>query len=126
MIYKLEDGGRLASGFTHEKNDCAVRTLAIATGVDYGVAHAMLKEKGRRDGKPTYGFATFIKEHIPVTECKTRQQIKSTIGTFIKNKNKGTYIVGIRHHVFAVIDGIIHDSWEPKLGCHVKTYWKLK
>src|SRR3977135_359688 len=47
------DGGRDQEGFTNEWNDCAVRALALSTGVGYTKAHDLLKAEGRRDRKGT-------------------------------------------------------------------------
>ncbi len=53
------DGGKVAAGFEHEYNDCAVRALAVSTGISYGDAHDMLRE--RPSGSETYNTVSGIR-----------------------------------------------------------------
>ena len=122
------DGGRDASGFTFEKNDCCVRALSIALGIEYATAHKQLKDFGRQDSKSTYNFVGFMQKHIPSLEFEHRtvnQSLGWSIKSFLKYHPTGTFILRIRHHVFAVINGIAYDTWNPKQGSHIMGYWKL-
>lgn len=128
-MYKITDGGKAAAGFHNEYNDCAVRAVAIACELPYADAHKKLKAHGRKDGKTTYGFVAFVDKKIK-TEKKLKPAKKKaslgTLATFIKTNPKGTFIACKRGHAFAVIDGIVHDSFKVKPGSHVKMAWKIK
>lgn len=41
-----------------EKNDCAVKAVAIATKTDYATVHALFKKLGRKSRQGTYAFIT--------------------------------------------------------------------
>ena len=47
-----------ASSDMDERNDCAVRAVAVATGVSYQTAHAALRVQGRKDRDGTYPCET--------------------------------------------------------------------
>src|SRR6266576_7334480 len=49
----VTDGGMAQEGFLNEYNDCAVRALALSTGITYRKAHTFLAVEGRRDRKGT-------------------------------------------------------------------------
>jgi hypothetical protein len=128
-MYNITDGGKTKDGFHHEHNDCAVRAVAIACEIPYKEAHAKLKAHGRKDRGTTYNFVGFVAKKI-----KTQKKLKPTKGkaslgtlaTFLKNNPKGTYIACKRGHAFAVVDGVVNDSWKVKMGSHIKFAWKVK
>lgn len=125
--FKESDGGRVASGFGFERNDCVVRAIAHAYEIPYAEAHAKMKALGREDKKPTYymrdkmknGFE--FKHHMNFDGKRT-----ITLKTFLKRKYKGNYIIRIRGHALAVIDGVLVDSGIPRLGSHIVDIWHVK
>jgi hypothetical protein len=48
-----------------------------------------------------------------------------TLKRFLRTYNKGTYIISINRHAFAVIDGIVNDIHEVRLGSHIREYWEF-
>ena len=90
--------------------------LSILTGRKYPKVHALLKELGRVDGGGTYieqwlGAVPFLgktlrtRVHNPRKDNGGRYTLKS-IG---KGYPKGKYLVRVRGHVLAMINGEIHD-----------------
>ena len=104
------DGGKTAEGFTHEWNDCGVRSLAIGANISYATAHDLLKREGRRDRKGTklpWLTAALQKAGVgfsPVTE------IGCTLVDFLRRNRTGRFIVITNRHGLAVIDGVVHDA----------------
>ena len=120
-----------------EKNDCVVRSIAAATGVSYRTAHAFCKEEmGREDKKGTNNMllsTTFLKAQddglklenkefevygLKKAEVKNRYKLKGeiidrkkTVKSFIKDHQKGTYIVTVSKHAFVVKDGNLIDNF---------------
>ena len=125
--YKESDGGRTASGFGYEHNDCVVRALAHAYEIPYAEAHAKMKALGRKDRKPTYYMRDKINEgfkfklHINFDNKK-----KITLKTFLKKNYKGNYLIRIRGHALAINDGVLVDSYLPRLGSHILDIWYVK
>jgi hypothetical protein len=126
--FKYTDGGREADGFSHEKKDCTVRTLATICEMPYSTAHAILKEAGRLDkGKfpirrlLEYGIADYI-----FTPVSLPVRVPCTVNQVCKRFTKGSYIIRIRKHVFALIDGTQYDEWENGKKKRVINIWKVR
>ena len=132
------DGGMEAEGFAKiEVNnvDCAVRAIAIAAGMEYPEAHKMLKKAGRRDDN-VFRTAEFMKHKRRINGYKVTK-VESTlielecyfVSDFVKQYNKGRYLVRYPGHVFAVIDGVLIDSaptFRHFIGEYVSHAWKFQ
>lgn len=134
MKVVITDGGRKAAGFTGKaRGDCVARAIAIVTGKPYrevydrlaegNVTQRASKRTGRKtrsasDGinvkrkwcqdymrelgfvwTPTMGIGTGCKVHLKASELP-----------------KGRLIVSLSKHWTAVIDGTIHDVYNPDRG----------
>jgi hypothetical protein len=123
------DGGRLSSGFAHEKKDCTVRSFAVAVDVPYPVAHDVAKRSGRPDKKGWWpekilrvaqqdGLVEFVP--VPVGARSVQQYSRMhgfitrikypTLTDVARRYKKGRYILSTRNHATALIDGQIHDT----------------
>ena len=126
MNHIFTDGGRSAAGFSEEKNDCVVRSYAIATGLEYKEAYRLLEIWGRKQntGVMLIHFIASEKNFFPhiFTDCKRKNL---TVGRFIKENPNGKYIVAIKGHAFAVIDGIVHDMCGIFPKCKIKFFIQI-
>lgn len=143
--FKYDDGGRSAAGYKGSAGDCVCRSIAIATQQPYQTVYDALKEaaqherpRGRtragnprrkssvRDGvrrptirrymdslgwtwTPTMGIGTGCMVHLKKVELPP-----------------GRLVVSVSKHLVAVIDGVIHDTYDPSregTRC-VYGYWK--
>ena len=118
-----------------ETKDCTVRALANAAGIPYDLAHAHMKAKGRphREGMAVtqahsgfisyglqclgiYGKTATAKALRSLTiEGKTHTKPGMTLLRACKLYPKGSYVILIRGHATALIDGQIVDS-HPQSG----------
>lgn len=120
---KVTDCGRKESGL-NEKNDCTVRAVAAALRTDYSTAHAMLAEAGRKPRRgirfrePRVKSLGFVA--LPEYSCKTWKTVVKELPA------TGSFIVRVRHHVFAVVDGVVHDTAAIKEGKHVRMVYGLQ
>jgi hypothetical protein len=142
MDWVFNDGGRAAAGFKGTAGDCVCRALAIATQRPYGEVHEELfteigwspGSRGRRDEDglicpradnerellrqyltnrgwlwtPTMRIGSGCKVHLRAGELPS-----------------GRLIVSVSRHLTAVIDGVIHDTYDCSRGgarC-VYGYW---
>lgn len=127
MKVTINDGGRAATGFKGNAGDCACRAVAIATGLDYqkvyddlnfwaskersgrrkrgksnartGVHHATMRRYMQALGwewHPTMGIGTGCKVHLRTNELPS-----------------GRLVVSLSKHYAAVIDGVVHDTFDP-------------
>lgn len=119
-----------------EKNDCFVRAVAAATGVDYDTSHSFVKDQfGRKSKKGTenimiktqmmkfeeegmkIGDKEFKVTVLPKKKITNQYKLygeivdrKKTVKSFIKSNPKGTFIVGVSKHAFTVKDGVLIDN----------------
>lgn len=125
--FVYDDGGRSDAGFVGNAGDCVVRSIAIAAQLPYKqVYDAMcdyhatyqLSGSGRhsaRNGIDTTrkGFSDYMRS-IGFT-WKATMQIGSGCTTHLKSDElpAGRIIVKLSKHLCAVIDGVIHDTYDP-------------
>ena len=134
-----DDGGRQAAGYSGSTGDCVTRAIAIATGLPYQQVYDGLNRheatKSRRTTTRKGHARTGVHKDI-TREYLTRLGWHWTptmgIGTGCRvhlragELPKGRLIVSVSRHLVAVIDGIIHDTFDPsRRGTRcVYGYWK--
>lgn len=129
------DGGRKSAGIK-DRNDCTVRALALATGTSYEEAHSALAEDDRQIGKGhdfkgwLYRLAWQGKNYHGfifdwVAFKAERGNSRMTRERFCREYPTGTYILREAKHVFAVIDGVAHDTAKSYDGRCVYGAWKV-
>lgn len=129
---------RLDCYSSDDKNDCTVRTLSKITGMGYQAAHDVLSFYGR---KPNEGFVwqnlmrELQKEFVEVYDKYSNQNLVQiwqgkylpkrlqyrktyTVSQALKKFNKGKFAFLVHGHVFAVLDGVVHDTFRS--GKHMK------
>lgn len=107
--------------------DCAVRAVSKALGTDWETAYTMLALKGFEMSDMPNSNAVinavlmdkgFEKDIIPNT-CPACY----TVAQFAEEHPDGVYVLGTGTHVVAVVDGVIHDSWNSSNEYPIY-YWK--
>jgi len=119
----------------NEKNDCFVRTLAVASGSTYETAHSFCKDNfGREDKKGTsnlnivaqmleyadngleIGGKKLDVDILPKSRIKNTYKLygelierQKTIASFIKDNPSGIFMVMVAGHALAIIDGEVYD-----------------
>ena len=93
--------------------DCMVRSISTAFNRDYLETRHVLNKAKKELGYDDYTEHNFIFDFLKNYE---RLLFKSTSGEprlkladFAKEYPAGTYVVKVRHHVVAVVDGYILD-----------------
>jgi hypothetical protein len=138
----FDDGGRAAAGFKGAAGDCVARSVAIASGRPYGEVYTNLAtiEGGRiKRGKQRAASARngvgvrreaykrFMRELG--FEWTPTMQIGSGCKVHLRADElpNGRLVVHTSRHSTAVIDGVIHDTYDPSRGGNrcVYGYWKL-
>lgn len=124
-----------------ESRDCTVRALSNSTGLHYGNAHAILKKHGRSDKRG----CTYKVWHDAYTEAGVSlmgvygtthsartlargvsvvAQDGITLGRILPKLASGSYIVIIRGHALAVVDGAIIDTNSNRINSRVIAVYK--
>lgn len=126
-----------------ESSDCVVRAIASASGMEYDKSHSFVsKVFGRKPKKGTFGFAMGMDRLsnenkrinrkkvtiIPKSNLKTNGgKSKMTVGTFIKEYNKGSYVLTVIGHAFTIKDGVVIGNYSDstKKRKIVHGAWKI-
>lgn len=131
MLHVYNDGGRAASGFKGKAGDCVCRSVAIVTGQPYQEVYERLaketgsqratKRKGKRAASAREGINTkrkWFRDYM--MELGLRWVPCMKIGTGCKvhladgELPNGRLIVSLSRHYTAVIDGTVHDTFDPQ------------
>lgn len=129
MTLRIGSSGRPKGA---DKNDCQVRAMATARSMPYRAAWELLyalqgehrwcsfclveclKAGDRRVG--------FVRE---LSFPAKRGQRRMTGAQFCKRYPKGRYILRLSHHVVAVVDGEMFDTWDSSRKCVYKA-WEVR
>ncbi len=141
----FDDGGRAAAGFKGMAGDCVCRSIAIATGLPYREVYDRLaKETGaqraskrtpKRSASANNGINTtrkWFKDYMAELGFEWVPTMKVGTGCKVHLKDgelpMGRLVVVVSRHYTAVIDGVIHDTYNPSRDATrcVYGYWKLK
>ena len=132
MGFVYDDGGRAADGFKGRAGDCVCRSIAIATGKPYQEVYDDLnrlaqsertgKRKKRkssaRDGVYTRTtrryLASFGWEWVPTMRIGSGCKVHLDADEL----PPGRLIVKVSRHVTAMINGVIHDTHDPRRDMH--------
>lgn len=130
MDFIYNDGGRAAAGYKGNAGDCVVRSIAIATGKSYQEVYDGINAlaKNERKGKRKRGKSS---ARTGVYKNTTRKYLFSLGWKYVPTMKIGTgckvhlckaelpagrLIVQVSKHMTAVIDGVIHDTYDPSRG----------
>lgn len=100
---------------------------------DYETAHFLLEQAGRkfRSGFNFEVLANYLNSEGLLKTNKLEFSwsglgvLKMTPTKFCQKYNTGKYVVRIDRHVFAVINGVVFDSWKFRPGTRVYTAWEF-
>jgi hypothetical protein len=145
MNFVQNDGGRSEAGYKGYAGDCVCRSICIATGKPYKEVYSFLaemnsKQKGRNGKKRPKTAAKGISVNKKwfkdyMKELGFEWVITMRIGDGCKVHlceeelpKEGTLIVRLSKHYSTVIDGVIHDTYDPSREGRrcVYGYWRLK
>jgi hypothetical protein len=142
-IWVFYDGGRAAAGFKGQSGDCICRAIAIATRRPYEQVYAELTAIGWTSWRTYWRDDDGL--YVPGGEARRRQRAyieqlgwkwtpTMRIGSGCKVHLRadelpaGRLIVSVSGHLVAVVDGVIHDTYDCSRGgtrC-VYGYWQAK
>lgn len=128
MKFQHNDGGRHAGGYKGLTGDCVTRSIAIATGKPYQQVYDDLNALGKQEraGKRKRGKssarngvhkATIRKYLASIGWTWTpTMQVGSGCKTHLVDSElpTGRLIVQVSKHLTTVIDGVIHDTFDPQ------------
>ena len=136
MKFIYNDGGRAEAGFKGKTGDCCCRAIAIATGMPYKQAYALINEYAKRErvGTRKRGVSNARTGVYNSTLKKimtdlgwswvATMQIGSGCRVHLREDElpKGRIIARVARHFCAVIDGVLHDTWDSQQDGDVCVY----
>lgn len=128
MQFIYNDGGRSDAGFKGKTGDCVCRSIAIATGKPYQEVYDALNElakserTGRRKRKKSSAREGVYRHTYDryLESLGWRFTPTMLIGSGCKihlhdgELPPGRLIVRLSKHLTTVIDGVIHDTFDPQ------------
>tara|TARA_R110002126_G_scaffold164897_1_gene312789 strand:+ start:598 stop:1017 length:420 start_codon:yes stop_codon:yes gene_type:complete len=109
----------------YDKNDCAVRAVAVVAGCTYEQVSALFSAGGRQMKK-----GTTLEVAIRVNETFLRMRNLPeyrdwNIASFIAANPTGKFVIHRLGHALAIIDGTLHD-WEKGTGANqrIRDCWQ--
>lgn len=128
MRFVYDDGGRKAAGFKGKAGDCVCRAVAVATGKPYAEVYAELSaseigwaEKGMfkdTDGlyRPRSDTMATLRAYMTGLGWKWTPTMKIGAGCTVHlsadELPPGRLIARVSKHWTAVINGVIHDTYD--------------
>lgn len=126
MNFVFNDGGRKTAGYKGSAGDCAVRAIAIVSGIPYKMVYDEINILAKSE--------KMTKRHKKQSSARNGVHIK-TIKRYLDSKGfiwiptmfigsgctvhvkaaelpKGKIILNLSKHITAVIDGVIHDTYD--------------
>lgn len=140
-VWTHNDGGRAAAGYKGKTGDCVCRAIAIATERPYQEVYELIEQFAARERATKKRRGKKSSPRTGVFKPTTRRVIESLgwvwtptmqVGQGCKvhlradELPKGRLIVSVSRHLTAVIDGVIHDTYDCSRGgtrC-VYGYWR--
>lgn len=131
--FVYNDGGRTAAGFKGETRDCVTRALAIIARMDYQDAYDTVNSYARRGHRSARtGVAKADTRFIFASHGGVWTPLMSIGSGCSVHLNadelpKGRIVCQVSKHVVAVIDGVIHDTFDcSRNGSRcVYGYWRF-
>lgn len=124
--YKYDDGGRERAGYKGTTGDCVCRAISIATGMPYNEVYKLINEYGKME-RITKKRKTRSNARNGVHKDTARKLLNDLgwewhptmkIGSGCKvhlNADElpsGRIICSVSKHYVAVIDGVVHDTYD--------------
>jgi hypothetical protein len=129
MHFVYNDGGRLAAGYKGIAGDCVTRAIAIATGMPYQTVYDALNEaaseerigkRRRRSAARTGVHKDTIRNYLRSLGWHWTPTMKIGSGCRVHLKSDelpaGRLVLSLSKHSVAVIDGVVHDTYDCTRG----------
>lgn len=130
--FVTNDAGRSKSKRPKQQNDCTVRAFALVMGIPYDTSYDLLRAAGRKASR-AFDIEKYCRSHTydQPTEGRrwyfhlekmglykgqrygratTKGATRYRLMDFLKDNPTGQFMVGTAGHIFAVLDGVVHDD----------------
>jgi hypothetical protein len=129
MKHIYDDGGAAEAGFTVDARDCVVRAFAIASGKPYAEVRqdllTLTKQEKRKDGRRSTPRGGVFKETqhalAKLYGFTWTPTMRVGSGTTVHVREgevpaTGRHVLSVTKHAVALVDGDLHDTFDPSRG----------
>ena len=129
MAWQYDDGGRAVAGYQGRTGDCVTRSIAIATGKPYQEVYDALNQlaqrerprgKRKRSSSRTGVFKPTIRKYLESLGWVWHPTMQIGSGCKVhlceEELPPGRLIVQVSKHLTAVIDRVVHDTYDCQRG----------
>lgn len=125
LEYVWDDGGRASAGYKGAADDCVCRAIAIATQIPYKDVYKLINEFGKRE---RFRKGTSRSSARTGVHRDTIRKIMNHLGwrwvptmfvgsgctVHLKADElpSGRLVVSLSKHMTAVVDGVLHDTYD--------------
>ena len=123
----IHDAGRAQSKRPRQKVDCTVRAVALALAIPYDEAYDRLATAGRKCSQ-RFDLAKWLNAQPCVSKIAfpaAKGQRRMNPQVFCETYRSRRYICRVAKHVFAVIDGVVYDTFENRPDRCIYTAWEI-
>ncbi len=104
-------------------DDCVKRAIVVTTGWDYAEVQKRLNEYKKISGAKTFNDRenlVFVETVLGAKAFVPKKQM--TVAEFCKKHRRGRYILDMRGHWSASVDGCIYDTWDTSNEILIRAY----
>lgn len=98
-------------------NDCTVRAICVAEHKSWDETYKELSEIAQKEGI-LLDDVNFIENYLDKKYKRTCHYSK-TVGEFLEEHSKGTYLITMDGHITVVVDGVLYDTFD----CRDRYMW---
>ena len=98
-------------------NDCVVRAISKAQGKTWDETYEELSYIAQKEGI-LLDDVNFVEKYLDKRYRRTCHYSK-TVGEFIQEYNRGTYLITMEGHITVVVDGVLYDTFD----CRDRRMW---
>lgn len=140
MKYEYNDGGRSEAGYKGSTGDCVVRAISIASQKPYQEVYDLVNSYASNEYKSRVSKKSNARTGVRKSTIRKMMQELGFVWTptmkvgsgckvhLVESElPEGRLVVQVSKHITAVIDKVIHDTYDPSRDgtrC-VYGYWRL-
>lgn len=98
-------------------NDCVIRAISVAEGKSWDKTYDELSNIAQDEGN-LLDDMDFVEGYLDKRYKRVRHYSK-TVGEFIEEFPKGTFLITMEGHITVVIDGTLYDTFD----CRPRRMW---
>ena len=98
-------------------NDCVVRAIAVAEGKTWDETYEKLSDIAQEEGI-LLDDVNFVEGYLD-KRYKRACHYSKTVGEFLEEHPKGTYLITMEGHITVIVNGILYDIFD----CRHRRMW---